>query len=75
MSTPAGLEQVQGVVEDYRQCQLQVVYEACGFGYEVAWWLQKQGIATTVIAPSRMERAPGLSVKTDGLDVGKMRFA
>lgn len=72
LSTPAGLAHVQAVVEDYRHCRLRVVYEACGFGYELAWWLQGQGIATTVIAPSRMERAPGLSVKTDGLDVSKM---
>lgn len=72
LSTPAGLEHVQAVVEQYRDCRLQVVYEACGFGYELAWWLQAQQIATTVIAPSRLERAPGLAVKTDGLDVGKM---
>lgn len=72
LSTPAGLEHVQAVVEQYRGCRLQVVYEACGFGYELAWWLEERQIATTVIAPSRLERAPGLSVKTDGLDVGKM---
>jgi len=51
---------------------LRVVYEACGFGYELAWQLESEGIATTVIAPSRVERAPGLGVKTDRLDVGKM---
>lgn len=72
LSTPAGLEHVRAVVEQYRACRLHVVYEACGFGYELAWWLQEQAIATTVIAPSRVERAPGLAVKTDGLDVGKM---
>lgn len=72
LSTPAGLEHVQAVVEQYRDCQVHVVYEACGFGYELAWWLEAQQIATTVIAPSRLERAPGLAVKTDGLDVGKM---
>jgi len=72
LSTPAGLAHVQAVVEDYRHCRLQVVYEACGFGYELAWWLQGQGITPTVIAPSRMERTPGLSVKTDGLDASKM---
>jgi transposase len=72
LSTPAGLAHVQAVVAQYRDCRLQVVYEACGFGYELAWWLQGQQIATTVIAPSRVERAPGLAVKTDRLDVGRM---
>lgn len=72
LSTPMGLEHVRALVEQYRDCRLHVVYEACGFGYETAWWLQAQGVATTVIAPSRMERAPGLSVKTDRLDAGKM---
>lgn len=72
LSTPAGIEHVRAVVEQYRSCRLHVVYEACGFGYGLAWWLQGQQIATTVIAPSRVERAPGLAVKTDGLDVGKM---
>jgi transposase len=72
LSTPAGMEHVQAVVEQYRACRLQVVYEACGFGYELAWWLQAQAIPTTVIAPSRVERAPGLAVKTDGLDAGTM---
>ena len=72
LSTPAGIEHVRVVVEQYQSCRLHVVYEACGFGYELAWWLQAQRIRTTVIAPSRVERAPGLAVKTDGLDVGKM---
>jgi len=72
LSTPAGMEHVRAVIEPYRWCRLHVVYEACGFGYELAWWLQAQAIQTTVIAPSRVERAPGLAVKTDGLDVGKM---
>lgn len=72
LSTPAGIEHVRAVVEQYRSCRLHVVYEACGFGYALAWWLQGQDIPTTVIAPSRVERAPGLAVKTDGLDVGKM---
>jgi transposase len=72
LSTPAGLAHAQALVDQYRDCRLQVVYEACGFGYELAWWLQAQHIATTVIAPSRVERAPGLTVKTDGLDAGQM---
>jgi transposase len=51
---------------------LHVAYEACGFGYEPAWWLQEQHVAVTVIAPSRVERAPGLGVKTDRLDAGTL---
>jgi transposase len=63
---------VRAVVETYRGCPLHVAYEACGFGYELAWWLQAHGITVSVIAPSRVERAPGLQVKTDRVDVGKL---
>jgi hypothetical protein len=72
LSTPMGLGHVRALVEQYRDCAVHVAYEACGFGYEIAWWLQEHAAATTVIAPSRMERAPGPSVKTDRLDAGKM---
>jgi transposase len=72
LSTPMGIEHVRALVERYRGCRLHVAYEACGFGYEIAWWLQEQAIATTVIAPSRVERPPGASVKTDRLDAGKL---
>lgn len=72
LSTPMGLEHVRAVVEHYRDCCVHVAYEACGFGYELAWWLQEHGIAVSVIAPSRVERVPGLQVKTDRVDVGKM---
>ena len=72
LSTPMGIEHVRAVVEDYRGCSLQVAYEACGFGYELAWWLQEHGVAVAVIAPSRVERVPGLQVKTDRVDVGKL---
>lgn len=65
LSTPWG-------VEHYRGCQLHVAYEACGFGYELAWWLQEHGVRVSVIAPSRVERVPGLQVKTDRVDVGKL---
>jgi AcrR family transcriptional regulator len=64
---------VRALVERYRDCRVHVAYEACGFGYEMAWWLQEQpGVSVTVIAPSRVERAPGLMVKTDRLDAGKL---
>lgn len=72
LSTPAELNHLQAVVAQYRECQLHVAYEACGFGYEPAWWLQEQQVAVTVIAPSRVERAPGRAVKTDRLDAGKL---
>ncbi len=72
LSTPFGLEHIRAVVEAYGGCQLHVAYEACGFGFEVAWWLQAHGVRVSVIAPSRVERAPGLHVKTDRVDVGKL---
>ncbi len=72
LSTPLGIEHVRAVVEHYRGCRVHVAYEACGFGYELAWWLQEHGVAVMVIAPSRVERMPGLQVKTDRLDVGKL---
>ena len=72
LSTPAELKHLQAVVAQYRACQLQVAYEACGFGYEPAWWLQEQQIPVTVIAPSRVERAPGRAVKTDRRDAGQL---
>src|SRR2546428_4308797 len=70
LSTPMGLEHVRALVEQYRDCRLHVAYEACGFGYEIAWWLQEHGVAVTVIAPSRVERVAGLSGKNDRLDAG-----
>lgn len=72
LSTPAELRHLQAVVRRYEGCAVHLGYEACGFGYEIAWWLQEQKVAVTVIAPSRIERAPGLVVKTDRLDAGKM---
>jgi len=72
LSTPLGIEHVRALLEQYRGCQVQVAYEACGFGYELAWWLQEHGSAVMVIAPSRVERVPGLQVKTDRVDVGKL---
>jgi transposase len=49
-----------------------VVYEACGFGYEIAWWLEEQKVVVSVVPPSTVERAPGAQVKTDGLDAGAL---
>jgi transposase len=72
LSTPLGIEHVRALLADYHGCQVHVGYEACGFGYELAWWLQEQGVVVTVIAASRVERAPGLQVKTDRVDAGKL---
>jgi len=72
LSTGSEIKHVQALVRRYEGCRVHLAFEACGFGYEVAWWAQKEQIAVTVIAPSRIERAPGLQVKTDRLDVGRM---
>jgi transposase len=72
-SSPAGLEHVQALVKQYQGYRLHVVYEACGFGYEIAWWLEEQPeVEVTVIAPSRLERVPGPRVKTDRTDVREL---
>jgi transposase len=66
------LRHLQALVQPFASSQLHVVYEACGFGFEIAWWLQEQKIDVMTIAPSKVERAPGLRVKTDRLDAAKM---
>jgi transposase len=72
LSTPGELVHLQALVEEYRACKVHVVYEACGFGYEIAWWCQEKGIDVLVVAPSTVEHAPGSRVKTDRLDAGKL---
>ncbi len=74
LSTPGELPHLQALIGQYRDCHLQVVYEACGFGYAIAWWLQEQGIEVTVIAPCQVERAPGRRVKTDRLDAAALAY-
>jgi transposase len=67
--TPGTLAHVQAVVAEYVPAHpVRLVYEACGFGYEIAWWAQQQGHEVIVVAPSRVERVPGPRVKTDRLD-------
>ena len=69
LSTPGTLEHLQALVRHYHPAHpVVVVYEACGFGYEIAWWAQTTGVAVLVVAPSRVDRAPGRRVKTDRLD-------
>ena len=72
LSTGGELKHLQALVRRYEECRVHLAFEACGFGYELAWWAQHEQIAVTVIAPSQMERPPGLQVKTDRLDVGRM---
>ena len=72
LSTGGELKHLQALVRRYAGCPVHLAFEACGFGYELAWWAQAEQIAVTVIAPSRMERAPGGQVKTDRLDAGRM---
>jgi len=67
-STPSDLRHVEALPSAFGGCALHVAYEACGFGYEIAWALQGRGAAITVVAPSTIARAPGLRVKTDRLD-------
>jgi transposase len=69
LSTPGTLEHLQALVRRYHPAhRVLIVYEACGFGYEIAWWAQASGVGVLVVAPSRVERAPGPRVKTDRLD-------
>lgn len=72
LTTPGELKHLQSLVGEYSQCRVHVVYEACGFGYEIAWWCQETGVDVLVIAPSTIEQAPGSRVKTDRLDAAKM---
>lgn len=74
LTTPAEIRHLQGLVGEYAGARLHVGYEACGFGYEIAWWCQEQGIAVTVVPPSTVERAPGSRVKTDALDAAAMNL-
>lgn len=68
------LKHLQAVVREYQERggEVHVVYEACGFGYEIAWWVEEHNARVTVVPPSTVERAPGAHVKTDGLDAGSL---
>lgn len=69
VSTPGHLEHLRALVAPYHPAHpVLIVYEACGFGYEIAWWAQREQMRVLVVAPSRVERAPGPRVKTDRLD-------
>jgi transposase len=69
LATPGAIEHLQTLVREFQPAHpVCVVYEACGFGYEVAWWAQGAAVEVMVVAPSRVERVPGARVKTDRLD-------
>jgi len=74
VSTPGELRHLQALVSEYEHCKVELIYEACGFGYEIAWWGQQRAIPVTVVAPSTLEKAPGARVKTDGRDAGELAF-
>lgn len=67
-STPPAVRHLEALVAEYAGAVVQLAYEACGFGYEIAWTLRARGVAVLVVPPSTMERAPGAAVKTDRLD-------
>lgn len=73
-ASPGELAHLQAIVHEYQACggEVHVVYEACGFGYTIAWWLAEQQARAIVVAPSTVERAPGATVKTDGLDASSL---
>jgi len=58
LSASGEIKHLQALGRRYEGCPVRLAFEACGFGYELAWWAQEEQIAVTVIAPSRMERAP-----------------
>jgi transposase len=67
-TSPYGIKHIEALVNQYEGCDLTLAYEACGFGYEIAWWCQGRSIPVVVVPPSTVERAPGSQVKTDRLD-------
>lgn len=76
LSSPGGIDHLRKLVQEYldQGGVVRVVYEACGFGYRLAWQLRDQGAQVAVVAPSTIEKAPGRGVKTDRLDAGDLAF-
>lgn len=71
-ATPGSLHHLHSLLEHYRHCRVQVAYEACGFGYQIAWSLQERGVVVTVVAPVTIERARGARVKNDKIDAAEL---
>jgi hypothetical protein len=60
LATPGGLEHLQTLVREFHPAHpVCVVYEACGFGYEVAWWAQSAAVEVMVIAPAAWSTCRG----------------
>src|SRR6266404_8324784 len=57
LSTPGEICHLQALAGEYRGegCRVHIVYEACGFGYEIARWAQAQGLDVLVVPPSTVE--------------------
>lgn len=74
LSSPGGIDHLRKLVQEYldQGGVVRVVYEACGFGYRLAWQLRDQGAQVAVVAPSTIEKAPGRGVKTDRLDASDL---
>ena len=62
LSTPLGIEPVRAVLAHYHGCQVHVAYEACGFGYELAWWLV-DGISGVDVATVTMRTTPDATIE------------
>lgn len=68
LTVPPAIRHLEALLADYRGATVHLAYEACGFGYEIAWMAARHGVTVTVVPPSTVERAPGTRVKTDRLD-------
>src|SRR5262245_20217603 len=41
LSTGGEIKHLQALVRRYAGCPVHLAFEACGFGYELAWWAQR----------------------------------
>lgn len=71
-SSPGEMSHLLRLIERYPGCPMTLVYEACGFGYEIAWQLEQRGVKVVVTPPSCLERVAGRRVKTDKIDARKL---
>jgi len=66
----------RGLLRQVRRWQkmgeLSLCYEASGAGYVIKRWLEKEGVACDVVAPSKTPRAPGDRIKTDRRDARRL---
>ena len=57
LTTPGDRKHVEALVAQYRGCPVHLAFEACGFGYEIAWWAEQPVLAGVVHGPSIIGRA------------------